>query len=267
MKGWRSLAIASIFCGVATADAGAVCPGDCDGDGRVRVDELVVGVNLALGNTSRSCDAFDVDGSGTLAVNELVLGVVAALEGCPSDPVPTVTPGGETIAIFVESMDRIVSEDGESELLQGRLAIDAISLVGDGAEVRLLGPSVVDLAVGEARFGLRGEIPEATYSGLSLTFAPPDDVGDMLDVSLRHLMSGETVTARSRLEIEGGIEFPTGPRVIRSASEMELVLRLQGLFFYLNPFSDAVGGVYVLGEDERAFLSMDLVAMVELRAR
>jgi hypothetical protein len=57
------------------------CPGDCDGGGSVSVNELVTGVNLALGNAG-SCTAMDGDGDGTVGIAELVRAVGAALNGC-----------------------------------------------------------------------------------------------------------------------------------------------------------------------------------------
>jgi len=60
------------------------CVGDCDGSGGVTVDELVRGVNIALGNLLPvECSAMDRDGSGTVTVDELVAAVNNALGGCP----------------------------------------------------------------------------------------------------------------------------------------------------------------------------------------
>ncbi|HVN84108.1 MAG TPA: matrixin family metalloprotease [Candidatus Binatia bacterium] len=68
----------------ATATPGG-CVGDCDGDHKVSVDELVKGVNIALGNdVVASCEAFDSDHNDKVTVDELVQGVNAALNGCPS---------------------------------------------------------------------------------------------------------------------------------------------------------------------------------------
>jgi len=60
------------------------CVGDCNGDGQVTVDEIIVGVNIALGETDIAvCPAFDADGNGTVTVDELVQGIDNALNGCP----------------------------------------------------------------------------------------------------------------------------------------------------------------------------------------
>jgi hypothetical protein len=56
--------------------------GDCNGDGRVSVNELVTAVNIALGNTPMSaCVAVDADGSGSVEVNELIRAVNNATQG------------------------------------------------------------------------------------------------------------------------------------------------------------------------------------------
>jgi hypothetical protein len=63
----------------------AGCPGDCNGDRMVVVNELILGVNIALGNTGvASCPVFDRDGNGQVAVSELIAAVNAALTGCPT---------------------------------------------------------------------------------------------------------------------------------------------------------------------------------------
>jgi len=59
------------------------CPGDCSGDGRVTVSELITGVRINLGLADlEGCPAMDGDGNGVITVAELVQAVRAALEGC-----------------------------------------------------------------------------------------------------------------------------------------------------------------------------------------
>jgi len=54
--------------------------GDCDGDGRVAVDELVKGVNIALGTASlQTCPAFDSNGDRLVTIDELQQAVNRAL--------------------------------------------------------------------------------------------------------------------------------------------------------------------------------------------
>lgn len=70
--------------GAATPTATAnICAGDCDGNRMVVVNELILGVNIALDNQPASvCAAFDSNRDDRVAVNELVAGVNNALAGC-----------------------------------------------------------------------------------------------------------------------------------------------------------------------------------------
>jgi len=68
----------------ATPDESTRCPGDCNGDQRVSVAELVRGVGVALGlRLIDECQAFDLDRDGRISIAELIRGVSSALEGCP----------------------------------------------------------------------------------------------------------------------------------------------------------------------------------------
>jgi len=59
--------------------------GDCDLSGDVTVDEVISGVNIALGVTSRDvCPEADVDGDLVVSVDEVITGVSAALTGVPA---------------------------------------------------------------------------------------------------------------------------------------------------------------------------------------
>jgi hypothetical protein len=72
-------------CPERTGTGGPSCAGDCNGDGSVRVNELIIGVNIALGNASVcDCPSFDSDFNRTVSINELIAAVLAALNGCPS---------------------------------------------------------------------------------------------------------------------------------------------------------------------------------------
>jgi hypothetical protein len=69
------------------------CVGDCGRDGAVTVDELVVGVAIALGvGDFEDCPEFDIDGNSLVTVDELIAAVGAALQGCLPSPEITETP-------------------------------------------------------------------------------------------------------------------------------------------------------------------------------
>jgi len=67
----------------AFAQASVGCAGDCDGDGRVVVGELIRGVNIALGQAEvTTCERMDRNGDGQVSIGELVSAVGSALDGC-----------------------------------------------------------------------------------------------------------------------------------------------------------------------------------------
>jgi hypothetical protein len=60
------------------------CGGDCNCDFLVTVDEIITGVNIALGSAGVAvCPELDRDGSGTVTVDEIVTALNNALNGCP----------------------------------------------------------------------------------------------------------------------------------------------------------------------------------------
>jgi hypothetical protein len=64
---------------------GGFCPGDCNGDGAVTVDELVTAVSIALGSAGlERCVAVNVQEDTVVTINELIAAVNAALAGCPT---------------------------------------------------------------------------------------------------------------------------------------------------------------------------------------
>jgi hypothetical protein len=66
-----------------TATIGPVCPGDCDGNGVVTIDELVRLVNVALGGSPVSvCESADRNEDGAITIDELVAAVTRSLLGC-----------------------------------------------------------------------------------------------------------------------------------------------------------------------------------------
>ena len=61
------------------------CVGDCQGDGEVTIDDMILGILIAQGiEPVSACPAFDPDGSGEVTIADLVQGVDNLLFGCPS---------------------------------------------------------------------------------------------------------------------------------------------------------------------------------------
>jgi hypothetical protein len=61
----------------------ALCAGDCNADGRVAINELIRGVNIALGRAAiAECPSFDANLDGRVTIGELIRAVNNALNGC-----------------------------------------------------------------------------------------------------------------------------------------------------------------------------------------
>ncbi len=72
------------------------CTGDCNGDGMVSINELILGVNIDLGSQPASmCPPFQ-NAQGMVNIAQLIKGVNNALNGCGggATPTPTATPIG-----------------------------------------------------------------------------------------------------------------------------------------------------------------------------
>jgi hypothetical protein len=71
------------------------CVGDCNLDSQVTVDEILKGINIALGNVSlTACSTLDANHDGAVTIDELLAAVAAAVNGCvppPPSPTPTAT--------------------------------------------------------------------------------------------------------------------------------------------------------------------------------
>ncbi len=62
----------------------SMCVGDCDSDGAVTIDNILVMVNVALEvSPVNACLAGDANGDGTITVDEIILAVNNALGECP----------------------------------------------------------------------------------------------------------------------------------------------------------------------------------------
>ncbi|HVM97594.1 MAG TPA: hypothetical protein VMT89_14465 [Candidatus Acidoferrales bacterium] len=90
------MAVLAILAGPIAAQS--TCPGDCDGNGAVTVDELIVGVGIALETRPTSdCPSFDLNGDGSVSIDELIVAVNSALGECPQ-PAATPTPTQVSVA-------------------------------------------------------------------------------------------------------------------------------------------------------------------------
>jgi hypothetical protein len=67
-----------------TPDIGPGCTGDCNHNRAVTIDELIVMVNIGLGNAAvTACPPGDANRDGAVNIAEIVAAVGAAINGCP----------------------------------------------------------------------------------------------------------------------------------------------------------------------------------------
>jgi hypothetical protein len=89
----------------ATAAPSETCVGDCDGSGRVSIDEVVAMIGIALENAPLdACAAGHVANRTAVRVDEIVASVHHALHGC-SGPPPTPTSVPVEHGMCYESSD------------------------------------------------------------------------------------------------------------------------------------------------------------------
>jgi hypothetical protein len=70
---------------VRVGGTGPACVGDCNLNRTVVINELITGVNMALGNLPiTECAAFNPNGDNQISINELIQGVNNASNGCPA---------------------------------------------------------------------------------------------------------------------------------------------------------------------------------------
>lgn len=155
--GWLALAVS-----VATAQ----CPGDCDGDNVVAINEVITGVGIGLGLVPLAgCLAMDADRDQSVAINEVISAVNNGLGSCPpllrtrtatplpSPPTPTIpigTPGplptliGEPL--YVRGGAGNDGNDGRSPAQAFRTISRAVSRLRDG-QILVVGPGVYNEAI------------------------------------------------------------------------------------------------------------------------
>ena len=81
--GAPSLVVAGTWDGIYAVEPVEPCRGDCGGDGRVTVDDVVSAVAIGLGEADRdSCAMADRDADGTVDIAELIAAVADATTAC-----------------------------------------------------------------------------------------------------------------------------------------------------------------------------------------
>jgi len=124
--------------------------GDCNGNGTVAINELILGVNIALDITDISqCPSLD-DGQGQVTVDRLIVAVNNALNGCAggtatptvtgASMTPTVTPTGEVVSMWIVDNYQVTSSDCAG-LIEDQV-VNALEAFGPNFTVRQTGEHV-----------------------------------------------------------------------------------------------------------------------------
>lgn len=125
------------------AFAAPPCAGDCSGNGRVSIDELVLGIGMALGEVAAdSCTPADLNGNDEVSVDELVVAVNNALVGCPSfvgvfsSTVPLVEGQSASLEFEVDALGTIdgtlsISQPGAGSVAGGGAGTPNVAISGN----------------------------------------------------------------------------------------------------------------------------------------
>jgi len=90
-RGYVRPGVGHTQCSIGAYEADAIplppCTGDCNDDDKVAINELILGVNIALGRQQTAkCPAFDRNARDGVEINELITAVSNALNGCGGNP-------------------------------------------------------------------------------------------------------------------------------------------------------------------------------------
>jgi hypothetical protein len=81
------------LCGSLATSRAFACVGDCNEDGSVTIDELILCTDIALrAGSVETCPLADANEDDRLAIDEIVQAVDNTLNGCPTTSIPTSGP-------------------------------------------------------------------------------------------------------------------------------------------------------------------------------
>jgi hypothetical protein len=171
-----SAALWVLQCSPASAQP-TLCTGDCNNNGFVTVNELLKGVNIALGTLRLSqCSGFDLNRDGTVTVDEILIAVNNALDGCPTGEV---TFGKISLAVFPggEETVSVTATDAGGDPVDWAVTSSAPSIVSAvkvGSQINVTGVSLGTAAIMvTTQTRLRRSVPVRVYDPMVL------EVGDI----------------------------------------------------------------------------------------
>ena len=137
--------------------------GDCNGDRRVVIDELVHGVGIALEQAPLStCAAFDANGDNAVTVDEILQAIAAALHGAGA-PKPAAVLGHGLFMTGREFVPLVSLALGPLLQVQG---LDPIEVIGGGTDWRgLSGQDIPFIANALNDLNLFAALPDRMRQG------------------------------------------------------------------------------------------------------
>lgn len=178
------IAVCAAVLAVTAVRGFAVCAGDCGGDGQVTVEEIVLGVNIALGTTPPDrCTALDGNADQQVTVEEIIRAVNGALNGCP--------PEG-----FVGNYSATVSFDATHGGLLN-LAVAEDGSVGGTMLITAAAPRAVSInfPVGNVSVVLTGQVYDEATGGFEVEGSFVDAGGQTVQVVVSGNLPGPTGSA------------------------------------------------------------------------
>lgn len=186
------------------------CVGDCDGDGTVEINELILGVNIALDVFAISqCPSLD-DGQGRVTVDRLIVAVNNALNGCEGGTptptqtgaamTPTVTPTGEVVTMWIVDDYQVTSSDC-SGVIEDQV-VNALEAFGPNFTVRQSGDQV--------------EIDDG-HGNVFVGTADPDGT-----VHVQRTISDSIVTCDYDVAVDASADLTTSPTTATHDADVNL---------------------------------------------
>jgi glucose/arabinose dehydrogenase len=226
--------------------AAPACDGDCNGDGTVTIDELLLAVNAALADAPPSaCAAADRDGNGTISVDELIAAVDRALHGCAGErPTPTITPGDACVGVpsfpGVPATTALVAEGLVHPVTISAAPSDAhrIFVLEQEGRIRIIADGAL---LPDPFLAIEGRVSCCTERGLlGLAFPPDFATSGRFFVDYTNLR-GDTVIARYRVSADADRADPDTEQILLTIAQ---------------PFANHNGGQLAFGPDGYLYVGM-----------
>lgn len=202
------------------------CPGDCNANGFVAINEVILGVDIALGSAEvEACPQVDRDCDEVAAVNEIIAAIDAALEGC------AMTTG----ASLRDSIGKIAVKVGSAAGQPGNTVEFPVQILNSGYQaaglnVDLLTPTSITAPVcilnhdlGQAGFKLLSRESFGNIGGyratrliLSQASQHSDEMGGMLDTGPT-MADGIFMTCQAQIAANAAV----GSHVLSAASSTD----------------------------------------------